>query len=120
MSTQCLYPSVSSLEFVIYGCKRFNVAIHYTVASISSFCVGRYVAKRQKSWMEATEKRVNLTTELFGSIKAIKMLGLSKMLSHVVQATRVTEVDLSKGYRKLSVTNTCLSKPSNLPGRQKV
>ncbi|GAM37304.1 hypothetical protein TCE0_023r07121 [Talaromyces pinophilus] len=91
----CLYPVLISL-----------------VASISSFCVGRYVARRQKSWMEATQKRVNLTTELFGSIKAVKMLGFSKILSRVVQAMRVAELDLSKGYRKLSVTNTCLT---NLP-----
>jgi ATP-binding cassette, subfamily C (CFTR/MRP), member 1 len=63
--------------------------------------------------MEATQKRVNLTTELFGSIKAVKMLGFSKMLSRAVQVMRVAELDLSKGYRKLSVTNTCLSKPSN-------
>lgn len=55
---------------------------------------------------------MNLTTELFGSIKAVKMLGFSKVLSRVVQAMRVAEVDLSKGYRKVSVTNTCLSKPS--------
>lgn len=81
------------------------------VASISSFFVGRYVARRQKSWIEATQKRVNWTTELFGSIKAVKMLGLSKVLSRVVQGLRVAEVDLSKGYRKFSVTNTCLSKP---------
>ncbi|OKL56998.1 hypothetical protein UA08_07710 [Talaromyces atroroseus] len=82
------------------------------VASISSFCVGRYVARRQKLWMEATQKRVNLTTELFGSIKAVKMLGFSKMLSRAVQAMRIAELDLSKSYRKLSVTNTCLT---NLP-----
>lgn len=110
MSIQCLYPSVSSLKFVYNGCQLSDVAIDVTVASISSFFVGRYVAKRQKSWIEATQKRVNWTTELFGSIKAVKMLGISKVLSRVVQGMRVAEVDLSKDYRKLSVTNTCLSK----------
>jgi ATP-binding cassette, subfamily C (CFTR/MRP), member 1 len=69
--------------------------------------------------MEATQKRVNLTTELFGSIKAVKMLGFSKILSRVVQAMRVAELDLSKGYRKLSVTNTCLSKSSDYLVTQK-
>lgn len=60
--------------------------------------------------MEAIQKRVNLTTELFGSIKILKMLGLSIKLSELTQKMRVAELDLSKRYRMLSVTNTFLSK----------
>ncbi|RAO74265.1 uncharacterized protein BHQ10_010277 [Talaromyces amestolkiae] len=40
------------------------------------------------------------------------MLGISKVLSRTIQAMRTAEVSLSKGYRKFSVTNTCLT---NLP-----
>ncbi|QKX58862.1 uncharacterized protein TRUGW13939_05990 [Talaromyces rugulosus] len=91
----CIYPMLISL-----------------VASLSSFWVAQYIAMRQKVWIEAIQKRVNLTTELLGSIKVVKMLGLSFKLSQIVQKMRVAELDLSKRYRRLSVTNTCLT---NLP-----
>ncbi|KAH8694908.1 ABC transporter [Talaromyces proteolyticus] len=91
----CVYPVLISLA-----------------ASLSSFWIARYIATRQKVWIEAIQKRVNLTAELLGSIKVVKMLGFSFKLSQIVQNMRVAELDLSKRYRRLSVTNTCLT---NLP-----
>ncbi|KAG4434582.1 hypothetical protein IFR05_009938 [Cadophora sp. M221] len=61
-----------------------------------------YVTGRQKVWLEAIQNRVNFTSEVLGSMKSVKMLGLTEKLGSIMQAKRVTELELSKKFRRLS------------------
>ncbi|KAH7310266.1 ABC transporter [Rhexocercosporidium sp. MPI-PUGE-AT-0058] len=61
-----------------------------------------YVSGRQKVWLEAIQHRVNFTSEVLGSMKSVKMLGLMEKLGSIVQAMRVGELELSKKFRRLS------------------
>lgn len=53
-------------------------------------------------WLEAIQNRVNFTSEVLGSMKSVKMLGLTEKLGSIMQAKRVTELELSKKFRRLS------------------
>jgi ATP-binding cassette subfamily C (CFTR/MRP) protein 1 len=68
-----------------------------------------YVTARQKIWLEAIQRRVNFTSEVLGSMKSVKMLGLADKMERILQGMRVREVELSKKFRYLSIANICLS-----------
>ncbi len=59
--------------------------------------------KRQKLWLEAIEKRIGVTTAMLGSMKGVKLCGLSDVLASSIQALRVSELQISKGFRKLLI-----------------
>ncbi|KAF3102920.1 hypothetical protein TWF706_005048 [Orbilia oligospora] len=59
--------------------------------------------KNQLIWMEELQKRTGITSSIMGSLKGIKMLGLSKKLTDLVQKLRIDEVTASKKFRILAV-----------------
>ncbi|KAK5990162.1 ABC multidrug transporter B [Cladobotryum mycophilum] len=85
------------------------LAILSTLISIKS---STYIASRQKAWLEAIQGRINFTAQILGSMKSVKMLGLSEIFRSMIQDMRGEELDLSKKYRRLSSFNICLV---NLP-----
>lgn len=69
-----------------------------------------HVTSRQKTWYQAIQKRVNYTSEILGSMRNVKMLGLSKQLSKNIQEMREGEMDISRQYRKVQSLNISLGK----------
>ena len=67
------------------------------------------VMSRQAMWLEAIEKRVTATTGMLGSMKGVKMCGLTETLSTIIQDLRVQELEISKKFRKLLVWNMTFS-----------
>lgn len=63
--------------------------------------------------MQAIQKRVGATTQVLGSIKSMKMLGLAAKMTDIVQDLRVTELQKSKKFRKVQITNIILGKHEN-------
>ncbi|KAK9425219.1 putative ABC transporter [Seiridium unicorne] len=82
------------------------------VATAMSVRAAGFVTARQKVWLEAIQARINFTTHTLGSMRSVKMLGLSNKFESLIQGMRVTELDLSKRFRRLSSFNVCLV---NLP-----
>ena len=58
---------------------------------------------RQKLWVESVQRRVAITSSMLGSMKSVKMMGLSDTMSSTIQGQRIRELDLSKKLRILSV-----------------
>ncbi|KAF2418454.1 P-loop containing nucleoside triphosphate hydrolase protein [Tothia fuscella] len=58
--------------------------------------VSRYVAQnlriRQKNWNEATQNRVSVTNFILGSIKSVKVIGISSLIFDMVQNLRQQEL----------------------------
>ena len=52
-------------------------------------------------WNKAVQRRVAITSAALDSMKGVKMMGLTALLSSQIQALRVYELDLSKVFRKL-------------------
>ncbi|CEJ83028.1 hypothetical protein VHEMI03060 [[Torrubiella] hemipterigena] len=86
--------------------------IFAVLSTAISLRAGTYVGKRQKTWLEAVQKRVNFTSHALSNMKSIKMLGYSDGIHDFIQALRLGELDRAKHYRKLSSVNICLT---NLP-----
>ncbi len=57
--------------------------------------------RAQKGWVEGIQYRVSFTSTMLGSMRSIKLLGLSHVAARLTQALRVREVDLSSIYRRL-------------------
>jgi hypothetical protein len=64
---------------------------------------------RQKLWLEAIQKRVHSTASMLGSMKGVKMSGLTKDLSANIESLRVDEIASSLEFRKLliRIVNLC-------------
>ncbi|PIG83589.1 hypothetical protein AARAC_011735 [Aspergillus arachidicola] len=90
---------------------QLGLATWLLSAQIGAICIvpiivaiGGSVSRHKKSWLEATQKRVDFTTRVLGSIKSIKMLGLIEGMVYMklkvskkfqrIQAARVSLVNL--------------------------
>ncbi|KZL85583.1 abc transporter [Colletotrichum incanum] len=67
--------------------------------------VGQLVPPRQRRWMQAIQKRVGLITEIIGSVKGVKMSGLSATVQHQIQGLREFEIEESKRFRRMQFVN---------------
>lgn len=78
------------------------------VFTASSFAMGNTVSTRQKEWLRATEKRINFTTSILGSIRNVKFLGLADIMSSKIEALRVDELEVSKKFRRIQSIRVCM------------
>lgn len=65
---------------------------------------------RQEAWLKAVQNRLRATESTLGSIKGIKMMGLTKTLAKVIQDMRVRELSLAMSYRILQITSIIICK----------
>ncbi|KAJ5316085.1 hypothetical protein N7476_006392 [Penicillium atrosanguineum] len=79
-----------------------------TIFTASSFAMGNAVSTRQKEWLRATEKRINFTTSILGSIRNVKFLGLAEIMSSKIEALRVEELEVSKRFRRIQSIRVCM------------
>lgn len=61
------------------------------------------VVQRQALWLEAIERRISATTKMLGSMKRIKMCGLTEILFGNLHSLRVQELEISKSFRRLLI-----------------
>ncbi|KAJ5925239.1 hypothetical protein N7454_007878, partial [Penicillium verhagenii] len=81
------------------------VAIIFIAAS---FAMGNAVTTRQKDWLQATEKRINFTTSILGSIRNVKYLGLTEIMRNMIDTLRIEELKASTKFRQLSSIRVCM------------
>ncbi|KAK9443505.1 ABC transporter [Metarhizium brunneum] len=60
----------------------------------------------QVPWLEAIEKRLAVTSKMLGTMKAIRMAGLTKTIHAIVSNLRIKEIRSSRAFRLLSVLQT--------------
>lgn len=65
--------------------------------------VAKQIRVRQKVYMGATQKRVAMSSSMLGSMKSLKMMGLSDIIQASIQSQRVLEISLAKRFRWLMV-----------------
>lgn len=61
--------------------------------------ISKHIGGRQKVWVDAVQKRISVTTSVLSEIKAIKMMGLSDVLTKKLQEYRVDETHRMAGFR---------------------
>ncbi|KAL3446335.1 P-loop containing nucleoside triphosphate hydrolase protein [Aspergillus insuetus] len=75
------------------------VAIFATTGTLQ---LSRFIGLAKKRWMRGIQTRVDVTASVLASMKEVKMLGLVDVVAKMIQGLRLTELDLSKQYRRLS------------------
>ncbi|KAL9030430.1 MAG: hypothetical protein Q9196_001447 [Gyalolechia fulgens] len=81
-------------------------AIPIGVAIVSFVCsifVMNLVVQRQGQWLEAIERRISATATMLGSMKRVKMCGLTDTLLESLHSLRVQELKISQGFRRLLI-----------------
>lgn len=81
---------------------------HPLAFTAASFGMGNVVSSRQKTWLEATEKRINFTTAVLGSIRNVKFLGLTENMGAMIEASRTEELKISKKFRRTQTIRVCM------------
>lgn len=71
--------------------------------------MGKAVTTRQKTWLQAMEKRINFTTVVLESIRNVKLLGLSEVMATMINGLRVDELNISKKFRRVQTVRVCMS-----------
>ncbi|KAL3426496.1 hypothetical protein PVAG01_00005 [Phlyctema vagabunda] len=66
-------------------------------------------SKYQKIWMEAMEKRLHKTVQVFKGIKSIKQMGATQAIFDLLRAERASEIELSKHFRLQMIAIITLS-----------
>ncbi|KAI0015927.1 hypothetical protein F4780DRAFT_33728 [Xylariomycetidae sp. FL0641] len=66
------------------------------------------VKKAQVAWIERVQERLRVTSAMLDGMKAVKMLGLSSVVSGIIERARLLEIRTSKTYRKLFLWNVLL------------
>ncbi|KDN69811.1 putative ABC transporter [Colletotrichum sublineola] len=98
LSLACLAPIVLVLIFI---------------TAMSKVSVASRTA--QMRWIEKIQERLRVTTAMLGEMKAVKMLGLTDVMSTTIQRLRTDEINTSKSFRRLLVATLLLSlAPINL------
>jgi ATP-binding cassette subfamily C (CFTR/MRP) protein 1 len=65
--------------------------------------VTKLIGARQREWVKAIQRRVGITSSMLGSMKSVKMMGLSDTLFDTLQSQRVRELELSKRFRVMNI-----------------
>ncbi|KAH6713295.1 putative multidrug resistance protein, partial [Leptodontidium sp. MPI-SDFR-AT-0119] len=73
------------------------------VSTMGAGQVTKLIGPRQRDWIAAVQTRVGMTSSMLGSMKSIKMTGLTNILSNALQSQRVRELNLSKKFRVMGI-----------------
>ncbi|KAL9085185.1 MAG: hypothetical protein Q9165_007716 [Trypethelium subeluteriae] len=106
-----IWANVIEVALAIYLLERqlgaaCTIPLAVAIASlIGSLVATSLVMSRQAMWLEAIERRINATTAMLGSMKSVKMCGLTETLSSELHNLRLQEIRISKRFRKLLIWN---------------
>ncbi|ETS81802.1 hypothetical protein PFICI_06804 [Pestalotiopsis fici W106-1] len=73
------------------------------LSALGAGAIAKSVPVRQKAWIAAIQKRVGITSDILGTMKGVKMLGLSRALAKQIQSLREFELAESKKFRQLQI-----------------
>jgi ATP-binding cassette, subfamily C (CFTR/MRP), member 1 len=70
--------------------------------------IGKLVPPRQRRWMAAIQKRVGITSDIIGSMKGVKVAGLSDKAEVQIEDLRTYELKKSVSFRKTQIATLML------------
>lgn len=72
--------------------------------------VTKRIGPRQAQWVRAIQRRVGITSSMLGSMKSVKMMGLSGNMFETLDGHRIRELDLGKQFRMMSLWRIVICK----------
>ncbi|KXH42483.1 ABC transporter [Colletotrichum nymphaeae SA-01] len=109
-----IVPNLIQLGFAMWIMSEQLGAVSVAPIIIALFSVsagirtGQLIPPRQRRWMQAIQKRVGITTEIIGSVKGVKMSGLTSTVQDQIQGLRDFELDESKKFRRVQILNVLI------------
>ena len=86
--------------------QKISILTPHNLGSIvGSVIAVSFVMARQAMWLEAIEKRIAVTSQMLGSMKGVKMCGLTDVLGTRIQDMRAEELHISGKFRRLLIWN---------------
>ncbi|RDW82931.1 cyclic peptide transporter [Coleophoma crateriformis] len=79
------------------------------LSAVGTMWISNYIGSAQKIWNEGIQTRVDVSTSMLGSMKAVKFLGFTPTIINIVQGLRVKELQLSFVFRRLLVAGAFFS-----------
>ncbi|KAL7790898.1 P-loop containing nucleoside triphosphate hydrolase protein [Trichoderma ceciliae] len=73
------------------------------ISIVLCWFIGKVLVKRQTVYQKATQDRINFTSEVLGSIKAVKMLGYTERFTNLLEEKRDQDLSVGKHYREMIV-----------------
>ncbi|KAJ9195019.1 hypothetical protein DTO164E3_7003 [Paecilomyces variotii] len=73
------------------------------VCTSTQMYMASFMPTRQKTWIQAIQRRVSIISAALRSMKSVKMLGISEQIAFTLQGQRLRELKLSKKFRWLIV-----------------
>ncbi|KXH61282.1 ABC transporter [Colletotrichum salicis] len=113
-----IWAAILEVSIAIFLLQRQIASASVVPVVISIVCafgvipVSKTIGRAQTAWIERLQKRVAVTASMLGDMKAIKMLGLSGVLSTTITELRRVELKASEKFRKLVLSQILVS---NLP-----
>ncbi|KAK1622116.1 ABC transporter [Colletotrichum phormii] len=113
-----IWAAILEVSIAIFLLQRQIASASVVPVVISIVCafgvipVSKTIGRAQTAWIERLQKRVAVTASMLGDMKAIKMLGLSGVLSTTITELRRVELKTSEKFRKLILSQILVS---NLP-----
>ncbi|OQD66811.1 hypothetical protein PENPOL_c004G00223 [Penicillium polonicum] len=98
--------------FLLYrqlGLSALAPVVVAIIATTGMLQLAQFIGMAKKRWMRGIQTRVDVTASVLASMKEIKMLGLSDIVANMIQNLRITELDLSKQYRRLLSIQTFIA-----------
>lgn len=68
------------------------------MSTIGSSLVAKFIAERRRRWQDATQNRLTVTKSMLADMKSLKMMGLTGVLTDMVQNERVKETQKMAGW----------------------
>nr|CAC28822.2 related to multidrug resistance-associated protein [Neurospora crassa] len=82
------------------------------VCVVGASFIGAGTGPAQVAWNERVQKRVAVTANMLGDMKAVKMLGLTGVLGNIIEGLRRAELKTSEKFRKYLLWNIEVSFPA--------
>ncbi|KAL6232713.1 P-loop containing nucleoside triphosphate hydrolase protein [Aspergillus navahoensis] len=98
--------------FLLYrqlGLAALAPVVVANIATTGTLQLTRFIGLANKRWVQGIQTRVDVTASVLASMKEVKMLGLSDIVSTMIQNLRVAELNLSRHYRRLLAIQTFIA-----------
>jgi ATP-binding cassette, subfamily C (CFTR/MRP), member 1 len=69
------------------------------VSSVGSIEIAKGIGNRQKTWVDAVQNRIAITSSMLSNIHTIRRMGWSNSLTKIIQERQVRETHLMEGFR---------------------
>lgn len=94
-------PAGFAISTILLRLYALSLTLNRLVAMAATIGVAVFMGKAQAKWIQASQERVARTAATIGSIKWIKLSGLTDSAFSVIRLLRIHELELSRRFRVL-------------------